>query len=116
MWQCQNQKKQKRKNVSKGENLSEAPKDEVLDCLPSYFQDRSSVLIEPTQVVNLGTNEAPQMVHLDQSLSSQEKVAYAKFLQERKINFAWNYLDMPGLDTNLIMHHLSIDLGVKPIK
>ena len=116
MWWCQNQKKVKRKDVSKGENLSEAPKDEVLDSLPSYFQDRSSVLIEPTQAVNLGTNEAPQMVHLAQSLSSQEKEAYTKFLQEKKINFAWAYSDMPGLDTNLIMHHLSIALGIKPIK
>ena len=63
-------KKVKIKNVSKGENLSEVPKDEILDCLPSYFQDRSSVLIEPTQAVNLGMDEAPKMVHLAQSLSS----------------------------------------------
>ena len=57
-------KKAKRKDVSKGENLFEVPKYEVLDCLPSYFQDRSLVLIEPTQAVNLGMDEAPQMVHL----------------------------------------------------
>ena len=63
-------KKVKRRDVSKSKNLYKAPKDEVLDHLPSYFQDRSSMLIEPTQVVNLGTNEAPQMVHLAQSLSS----------------------------------------------
>lgn len=36
------------KDVSKGENLSEAPKDEILDMLLSHFQERSSVLIEPT--------------------------------------------------------------------
>lgn len=51
-------KKVKIKHVSKGENLFETPEDEVLDRLPSYFQDRSSVLIEPTQVVNLGAYEA----------------------------------------------------------
>ena len=70
----------KGKDVFKGENLFEEPEDEVLYPLPSYFQDRSSVLIEPTQVVNLGTDEAPQMVHLAQSLSSQEKQSYTKFL------------------------------------
>ena len=48
----------KRKGVSEGENLSKAPKDEVLDCLPSYFQDIYSMLIEPTQEVNLGIDEA----------------------------------------------------------
>ena len=56
------------------------------------------------------------MVHLAQSLSPQEKEAYTKFLREKKINFSWNYLDMPGLDTNLIMHNLSIALGVKLVK
>ena len=29
---------------------------------------------------------------------------------------AWTYSDMPMLDTNLIMHHLSIAAGVKPVK
>ena len=38
------------------------------------------------------------------------------FLQEKMINFAWLYSDMPGLDTNLIMHQLSIAPGVKPVK
>ena len=52
-------KKVKRKDVSEGENLSKVLEDEVLDCLPSYFQDRSLVLIEPTQAVNLGMDEAP---------------------------------------------------------
>ena len=55
MWRCQKQKKKvKRKDIYKGENLSEVPKDEVLDHLPSYFQDRCLVLIEPIEVVNLG--------------------------------------------------------------
>ena len=41
-------KKSKNKDVSKGENLLEALEDEILGSLLSYFQDRSSVLIEPT--------------------------------------------------------------------
>ena len=48
----------KRKDIFEVGNLFEVPEDEVLDHLPSYFQDRSLVLIEPTQAVNLGTNEA----------------------------------------------------------
>ena len=57
-------KKVKRKDASDGENLSEAPEDEILDALPSHFQGRSSILIEPTQLVNLGTEEEPQIIHL----------------------------------------------------
>ena len=104
------------KDVSEGENLSEAPKDEILDTLPIYFQERSSVLVEPTQPVNLGTEAAPQIIHLAQSLSAEEKEEFTKFFQSKKINFAWGYSDMPGLDSNLIMHHLSIAPGVKPVK
>ena len=59
-------KKVKIKDVSKGENLSEALVDEIFDALPSHFQERSLVLIEPTQPINLGTKEHPHMIHLAQ--------------------------------------------------
>ena len=40
--------KSKKKDVSKGKNLPKVPEDEILGSLPSYFQERSSFLIEPT--------------------------------------------------------------------
>ena len=52
-------KKVKRMNICEAENLSKVSKDEVLDHLPSYFRDRSLVLIKKTQEVNLGVDEAP---------------------------------------------------------
>ena len=51
-----------------------------------------------------------------ESLSPTEKEAYTQFLQRKKINFAWTYSNMPRLDINLIMHHLSIAPNVKPVK
>ena len=108
--------KSKNKDVSNGENLPEALADEVLGSLPSYFQDRSSVLIETTQPINLGTKESPKIIHVAQSLLTEEKDGFVKLFQEKKINFAWVYSDMPGLDTNLIMHHLSISPYVKHVK
>ena len=48
-------KKVKNKDISKGENLPKVPKDEIHGSFPSYFQDRSLVLIEPMQPINLGT-------------------------------------------------------------
>ena len=41
-------KKVKTKDISKGENLSKVPEDEIFDELPSHFQERLSMLIEPT--------------------------------------------------------------------
>lgn len=35
---------------------------------------------------------------------------------EKKIKFAWTYVDMSGLDPDLIMHHLFITPEVKLVK
>ena len=63
------------------------------------------MLIEPTQAINLGTEEHPHMIHLAQSLSPEEKDEFIAFFREKKIKFAWTYSNMPGLDPDLIMHH-----------
>lgn len=63
-------KKEKIKDVPKGENLFEAPKGEILDILPSHFQESSSILIKPTQLVNIGSQETPHIIHVAQSLSA----------------------------------------------
>ena len=106
----------KNKDVSQGENLPEALKDEIIGSLPRYFQDRSSVLIEPTQLINLGIEASPQIIHVAQSLSVEEKEQFTEFFKEKKINFTWTYLDMPRLDTELIMHHLSIGPDVELVR
>lgn len=74
------------------------------------------VLIESTHPINLGIEECPHIIHVAQSLSNEEKTQFTQFFQDKKVNFAWTYFDMPGLDINLIMHHLSISPNVKPIK
>ena len=57
-------KKSKKKDLSEGENLSEVLEDEILGSLPSYFQDRSSILVQPTQPINLGIETSPQIIHV----------------------------------------------------
>ena len=39
-----------------------------------------------------------------------------EFLKNGKINFAWTYKDMPGLDTDLVVHHLTIYPKIKSMK
>lgn len=45
----------KKRDISNGENLLEVQKDGNLDILPVYFEERSSILIEPIKVINSGT-------------------------------------------------------------
>jgi hypothetical protein len=49
------------------------------------------------------------------SIDLEEKDNFTKFIKECKINFAWTYVDMPGLDLALVVQHLILFLGVKPI-
>lgn len=56
------------------------------------------------------------MIYIVQSLSIEEKEEFVAFFQDKNINFAWTYSYIPCLDPDLVMHHLSITLGVKPIK
>lgn len=109
-------KKVKRKNVSNNENLFEALTDERLDTLPEHYQERSPILIEPTQSINIDTIETTKTLHLAASLTDQEKPSFTRFYEEKQINFSRSYADMPRIDPDLIMHHLSIAPGANPVK
>lgn len=116
LWWCLNPQKVKTKMYPRVKTPLRHIRMRYLVVYQAIFQDRSSVLIEPTQLINLGIEESPKIIHVSQSLLVEEKENFTKFFQEKKINFTWTYLDMSSLDTDLIMHHLSISLGVKPIK
>ncbi|GLJ55837.1 hypothetical protein SUGI_1198920 [Cryptomeria japonica] len=109
-------KKVKRKDISEGENLSEAPEDGRLNILPTSYEEKSSMLVEETIKTNIGTEEVPHNIFLAQSLTESEKSKFISFFKERQINFSWSYADMPGLDLDLIIRHLTVKLGAKPVK
>ncbi|GLJ20675.1 hypothetical protein SUGI_0376620 [Cryptomeria japonica] len=109
-------KKVKLKDASTRENLFKAPKDGRLDTLLGHYQERSPILIEPTQSINIGTTEIAKNIHLTESLTEEETSEFIQFFKAKQINFAWSYADMPRIDTQLIMHYLSITPGAKPIK
>ena len=63
---------------------------------------------EPTEMVNLGSEEDPKEVRVGTSLSAEQKDALLELLKEFVDVFAWSYQDMPGLDTSIVMHKLPI--------
>lgn len=108
--------KVKIKNMSNGENLSEAPKDGIFETFLEYYHERSSVLLEPTQFINIGTTKKEKTLHLATSMTEQENSEFVKFFEDISINFTWSYSDMLGLDPDLLMHHLSLPSIIKPMK
>lgn len=89
------------KDVSKGENLFEEPKDGGLDSLP-IDQEISPLLVEATEAVDLGTKDNPRIIQFAISLTTEEKPKFTTLFSKRQINFTWSHVDMPGLDPELV--------------
>jgi len=49
-------------------------------------------------------------------LSPSEKEDLIHLIREYKNFFTWNYEDMPGLNPQIAMHRLNINLDSKPVK
>lgn len=61
-----------------------APKEERLDTLPKHYEERSPILIEPIEKVNIFLELEPRVIHLAKSLSSDERKEFIKFFKEKK--------------------------------
>lgn len=67
-------------------------------------------------VINLGTKKNKKEVKVDASLKDEVKKRLVELLHEFADVFAWLYQDMPGLDTNIIVHKLPLKPECPPIK
>ncbi|PKI74226.1 hypothetical protein CRG98_005347 [Punica granatum] len=68
------------------------------------LEDRQLTSLEPTEEINVGTQEEPRILKIGTSLDPTQRVRMIDFLTRYQEVFAWSYADMPGLD-------LSITLG-----
>jgi ribonuclease HI len=71
---------------------------------------------EPVDVINLGTEEDRKEVKVGTALKKNVKEELVKLLHEYVDVFAWSYQDMPGLDTDIVVHKLPLKPECPPIK
>lgn len=86
-----------------------------LDDLP-IDQEQSKLLMEGTKEINIGDANNVHKIHLAQSLNPLEKEKFIQFFKQRPINFVWSYVDMLGLDPELVLHHLPLLPRTNPYK
>lgn len=67
-------------------------------------------------MVNLGTEEEVKEVRIHSALQDDVKEKLVNLLQEYMDVFAWSYKDMPGLDTDIMVHRLPLKKDCLPIK
>lgn len=71
---------------------------------------------ELVEVVNLGTEEEAKEVRVGSTLQEDVKAKMVKLLQDYMDVFAWSYQDIPGLDIDIMVHHLSLKEDCPPVK
>ncbi|KAM1636895.1 hypothetical protein COP2_015136 [Malus domestica] len=101
--------------IQKESKEDEIPKEDVT-VAPPQLEDGGQATIDDLKELNLGTIEEQKPIFLSALLSADEVDEYYQLLSEYKDVFAWTYKEMPGLDPVIVVHHLAIKPGTRPIK
>ncbi|KAK5823961.1 hypothetical protein PVK06_018724 [Gossypium arboreum] len=85
------------------------------DLLRMVEQDEKQILPhkESVEIVSLGEG---QEVKIGTCITAEMKRDLIELLQKFKDVFAWSYQDMPGLDTDIVVHRLPIKEERKPVQ
>ena len=69
------------------------------------------------ETINLADEgEEPREVKIGTRCTTEQKEALIALLREFHEIFAWSYQDMPGLDTNIVVHKIPLKPECKPVK
>ena len=78
------------------------------------FEQREPPTEDKVTQINLGDEANPKPIFISESLSPPEKEDLISLVWEYIDIFTWNYEDMPGLDPQVVMHRLNINLAQSP--
>lgn len=68
------------------------------------------------EIINLGFEDCMKEIKIGVTLEIDVKKGLIELLHEYVDVFAWLYQDMPGLDTNIVMHHLLLKQDCSLVK
>uniref|UniRef100_A0A2N9J8Z5 RNA-directed DNA polymerase n=1 Tax=Fagus sylvatica TaxID=28930 RepID=A0A2N9J8Z5_FAGSY len=131
------ERKKKRKaeaSTSKGQPQCEAPEPEEGTLQPSCLTVNATDIPEPAdtaeaitadpkisakeelEVINLSSDpNVYRPVSISASLSVEERMHLVELLKEYQNVFAWQYDEMPGIDSKLVAHSLNVESGTRPV-
>uniref|UniRef100_A0A2N9GT35 Uncharacterized protein n=1 Tax=Fagus sylvatica TaxID=28930 RepID=A0A2N9GT35_FAGSY len=69
----------------------------------------------PSNIITT-TGEEPREVKIGTRCTTEQKEALIALLREFHEIFAWSYQDMPGLDTDIVVHKIPLKPECKPVK
>uniref|UniRef100_A0A2N9FVJ7 Integrase catalytic domain-containing protein n=1 Tax=Fagus sylvatica TaxID=28930 RepID=A0A2N9FVJ7_FAGSY len=102
-------------NIDNSDEEIELPSD-ILEALARQ-DEGSKPNIEELEIVNLANEgEEPREVKIGTRCAAEQKEALIALLREFHEIFAWSYQDMPGLDTDIVVHKIPLKPECKPVK
>ena len=73
-------------------------------------------IAEELETINVGSDQLKKELKIGTLVTSEQRTKMIALLQEYSDVFAWSYEDMPGLDTNIVVHKIPLEEGCKPVK
>jgi hypothetical protein len=67
-------------------------------------------------LINVGTKQDKRELKIRMLITANMRNELVAFLPEYIDVFAWSYVDIPNLDTKIIVHKLPLIEGCEPIK
>uniref|UniRef100_A0A2N9HQG1 RNase H type-1 domain-containing protein n=1 Tax=Fagus sylvatica TaxID=28930 RepID=A0A2N9HQG1_FAGSY len=102
-------------NIDNSDEEVELPND-ILEALERQ-DEGSKPNIEELEIINLADEgEEPREVKIGTRSTTEQKEALIALLREFHEIFAWSYQDMPGLDTDIVVHKIPLKPECKPVK
>ena len=71
---------------------------------------------QETEIVNLGVGDERKEVKVGTDMTAPVRDELVVLLQNYQDIFAWSYQDMPGLNPDIMQHHLPLNLECSPVK
>ncbi|GAA0144483.1 hypothetical protein LIER_04916 [Lithospermum erythrorhizon] len=83
---------------------------------PPGLEEYINATVDELKEINLGTTEDPRPTYVSALLTPEEEAEYVSPLIEFRDVFAWTYSEMPGLNPKVVVHHLAVKKGSRPVK
>lgn len=102
--------------------VSDYDKEEEIEILPEMARqvNQEEKIIQPhkeiTEIINLGVEDQVKVVRIGATLEGNDRERLICLLHEYQDIFARSYQDMPGLDTNIVVHKLLVGPNSLPVK
>jgi len=71
---------------------------------------------EERETINMGNDQSKKELKIGTLITPKQRVELIAILHDYTNVFAWSYKDMPGLNTNIVVHKIPLEEGCKPVK